>query len=114
VQGFGRGLLTHSSRPELRTWGRSTGGTDFEDGVLVVDRELSQFNRRALACLDPLEGVRCRLSRRRGRLLLTGRQRVTEDVDLILSLQNFEEKAHEFSRGMNPTTLTQSIFDSTA
>jgi hypothetical protein len=30
------------------------------------------------------------------------------------SYQNFEEKAHEFSRGMNPTTLTQSIFDSTA
>jgi hypothetical protein len=29
-------------------------------------------------------------------------------------LQKFEEKAHDFSREMNPTIPTQSILDSTA
>lgn len=60
----------------------------FEDGVLVIDRELSEFDRRAFAFFDLLDEVGIDYLVVSGYLLLlTGRQRMTEDVDLILSLQ---------------------------
>lgn len=61
---------------------------DFEDGVLVIDRKLTEFDRRAFAFLDLLDEVGIDYLVVSGYfLLLTGRQRMTEDVDLILSLQ---------------------------
>ena len=60
----------------------------FEDGVLVIDRELSEFDRRAFAFFELLDEVGIDYLVVSGYLLLlTGRQRMTEDVDLILSVQ---------------------------
>jgi hypothetical protein len=70
---------------------------DFEDGILVIDRELSEFDRRAFAFFDLLDDVGIDYLVVSGYLLLlTGRQRMTEDVDLILSIQTtdrFDELA---------------------
>jgi hypothetical protein len=61
---------------------------DFEDGVLVIDRELSEFDRRAFAFFDLLDEIGIDYLVVSGYLLLlTGRQRMTEDVDLILSVR---------------------------
>ena len=83
----------------------------FEDGVLVIDRELSEFDRRAFAFFDLLDEVGIDYLVVSGYLLLlTGRQRMTEDVDLIFSLQT-SDRLDELAAGLGGRTIHATPFE---